>query len=140
MKKVLAIILCMTMILSFGACSSNKEKDKTQGDVEEKVLTIKEAIESVNGLKMKLDDNKLTYTPRFETMEDDYASIEVFYDDGETFEKIDELHNKLGFSGALIKKMENTRGMDGQKIEENENYRITWSFANPYLCIIYEMK
>lgn len=115
MKKLVAVLLCMTIILTFGACSS-KEKVEDKPKVEEKVLTIEEAINSIDGL-----------TDEFDTVESDYAMLN-FTDtylgglNSVTSEKLNEFHKLLGFSDALLVKLENTEGTD-----ENKNYRVTWT-------------
>jgi len=127
MKKVLAIILCMTMILSLGACSSSKQSTDEPEKTEEKVLTIEEAIDSVEGLRTLSYSDGYVFT----SVESDYATLRgvlgssVWYDDG--VYKIKELHEKLGFSGALMDKIESTRNSEETHIEENENYKVTWS-------------
>ena len=108
-------------------------------------MSIEEAIDSVEGLR-NMGDNigKYNYTPYFETIEKDYASLEINTNIGgwndDTISKLNELHKNLGFSGALVEKFEGTSRNDGNQIEENENYKVTWSYDNPYFRIIYEMK
>lgn len=143
MKKILALLLCLSMVLSFAACSSNTEINESE--TETKVMTIEEAIDSVDGLSYinngKPEPYRIKY---FETIEDDYASLEINTNSGgwndDTISKLNELNKNLGFSGALVEKFEGTSRKDGKQTEENENYKVTWSYDNPYFRVIYEMK
>ena len=140
MKKFVSVLLCVTMILSFVACSSTKETEEKHEVVEEKVMTIEEAIDSVDTLR-ELKHGSISL---FETIADDYATFEVNGNadvwNSDTQEKLNQLHSKLGFTGALLDKMSKTRGTDGIRIEEKDNYKVTWSYNYPYLNITYEMK
>lgn len=143
MKKILALLLCLLMVLSFAACSSNTEINESE--TETKVMTIKEAIDSVDGLSYINNGEPEPYRIKyFETIEDDYASLEINTNGGgwndDTISKLNELNKNLGFSGALVEKFEGTSRKDGKQTEENENYKVTWSYDNPYFRVIYEMK
>lgn len=143
MKKFVSVLLCVTMILSFVACSSTKETEEKHEVVEEKVMTIEEMIDSIDGLReLGYDSLGGSHVEYFETIEKDYAVIDMDANtaDGENWSLIDQLHNKLGFTSALMEKISETRPIDGVQTEENENYKISWSYSNPRLKIIYEMK
>lgn len=143
MKKILALLLCLSMVLSFAACSSG---NNSQSSEDEKVMSIEEVIDSVDGLRNMGENMGMynKYTPYFKTIEKDYASLEIITNTGgwndDTISKLNELHKNLGFSGALVEKFERTSRNDGKQTEENENYKVTWSYDNPYFRVIYEMK
>lgn len=142
MKKLLAILLCMTLVLSFGACSSNDVATDETEVVEEKVVTITEAIASVEGLRNI--QHRWKDANIWESVNDDYATLNIDTEDGvwntDTTDKLNQLHSKLGFSGALLEKIKKTRGLDGTQTEENDNYKVTWSVTSPELNVTYEMK
>ncbi|MBQ4629555.1 MAG: hypothetical protein IJB70_01000 [Clostridia bacterium] len=149
MKKLLTILLCMTLVLSFVACSSNdstEDKVEVTEDkvevVEEKVMTILEAINSVEGLRNT--EHERTYVNIWHLANDDYANLEINTEDDvwnyDTCDKLNQLHSKLGFSGALLEKMKDTRSLDGTLTDENENYKVTWKLNDLKLLVIYEMK
>ena len=142
MRKILALLLCLLMVLSFAACSSNDEVSKSTAET--KIMTIEEAIDSVEGLgTMRYKSGPIGH-PYFETIEKDYAVLDFFTYDGwndEFITKLDELNKNLGFSGALVEKFADTSVNDGKQTEENENYKITWSYDKlDKLKVIYEMK
>ncbi|MBP5661985.1 MAG: hypothetical protein J6X30_02385 [Clostridia bacterium] len=54
---------------------------------------------------------------------------------------ISEVNKTLGFSESLLKKMRNTTALQGRQTEENETYRVTWTYhPDNGLEVLYEMK
>ena len=132
MRKLASVILCIVFILLFGACSSNTSTSHTiEVQPKEKTMTISEAIKAAEAYHV------------FDSTSGDYATAQIhsgYSDTAEKLDKIDRLNRQLGFTGGLKSRMDNTRPLDGTQTEENENYKVTWSFDHPYFNITYEMK
>ena len=48
--------------------------------------------------------------------------------DNSAYYEIQTINTELGFSGALFEKMGETRALDGRQTEENDKYRVSWSY------------
>jgi len=61
--------------------------------------------------------------------------------DHEALLEIEAIHKKLGFSESLEKKMTSTRALDGKQTDENDKYKVSWSYhPNKGLEVLYEIK
>ncbi len=89
-----------------------------------------------NGEWIKLDTNPMD-------TEDDESD---YYTDYYTFgkpcnEKIKEINIDLGFSTSLYEKMNSTSALQGVQSEENDNYKVTWTYHPDHgLEVMYEIK
>ena len=132
MKKILTImLLCITIFLCFGACSSKNAFENQQSESEETVISIYDVV-------CELDAHDI-----FDDCQDEYAvgNINVEYSNFlKKMDIIDELNQKWGFTGGLVNRMKQTRGIDGVQEEENEDFKVTWSYTKPRLSITYERK
>lgn len=68
------------------------------------------------------------------------------YDIDDSFERdawnaIEDTNAELGFSEALFSKMGETRSMDGRQSDENDKYKVTWTYhPDKGLEVMYEKK
>ena len=54
---------------------------------------------------------------------------------------VEEINIELGFSESVFKKMGETRSLDGRQEEENDKYKVSWTYhPNDGLEVMYENK
>lgn len=59
----------------------------------------------------------------------------------EALDMVEEVNGKLGFSSALLEKMNHTNSMQGMLSQQNENYEVNWSYhPDKGLQVIYELR
>lgn len=63
------------------------------------------------------------------------------YYDSEPIEAVEEINLKLGFSSSVFEKMKQTRSLDGRITEENDKFRVSWTYhPDDGLEVMYEKK
>ncbi|MBQ4528357.1 MAG: zinc ribbon domain-containing protein [Clostridia bacterium] len=63
------------------------------------------------------------------------------YYDSEAVSAVPEINEKLGFSESVYQKMLQTRSLDGRVSDENENFRVSWTYhPDSGLEVMYEKK
>ena len=79
-----------------------------------------------DGSYMKLDTNPYDIDDSFNS---------------DAWNKIEEVNTALGFSEALMGKMGETRSMDGRQSDENNKFKVTWTYhPDKGLEVMYEKK
>lgn len=79
-----------------------------------------------DGSYMKLDTNPYDIDDSFNS---------------EAWDKIEEVNTALGFSEALMGKMGETRSMDGRQSDENDKFKVSWTYhPDKGLEVMYEKK
>lgn len=54
---------------------------------------------------------------------------------------VERINTELGFSDSVYKKMTETRSLDGRLTEENDNYKVSWTYhPDSGLEVLYEIK
>lgn len=91
-----------------------------------------------DGSYLKLDTNP--YDKDVDDM--DYVQLSTFYDiQSDTLEGIKYVNKELGFSDAVWQKMMQTTSLMGRQSDENEKYRVSWSYHPDHgLEVMYEKK
>ena len=122
------VVLVGVLIFVFGSGSKtdfNKMYSEIAG---ESWCTI-----ALDGSYIKFDTN-----PRDKDL-DDFTSIDYATLMDATY-KIEEVNEELGFSSALIEKMNTTNALQGRQTESNEKYTVTWSYhPDNGLEVMYEV-
>lgn len=63
------------------------------------------------------------------------------YFEADAWDAIEEVNTELGFSEALMTKMGETRSVDGRQEDENDKFRVSWTYhPDNGLEVIYEKK
>ena len=86
---------------------------------------------SSDGSYMKIDTNPDNVDYYY--LDDDMAD--------DAWDAVEDINEKLGFSSSVYDDMRNTSYNDGKQIEENEDYKVTWTYhPNKGLEVKYEIK
>ena len=131
MKKIIVLFLVVTMCLSLAACGTKSEFKKVYN----------KAFDIVGMSRGKVDegyfilDTNLLNSDNYPS--DPYDKQKV----SDTLMAIQYTNEALGFSPSLYSEMINTTKEMGTQSEENDKYKVTWSF-DPHdgLEVTYEIK
>ena len=152
-KTILALIFTFCVSAAFSACSSASQ-DSSNGTTVETTVEQKEAPtekvisfdEARNNCMEKYKDTDYYYVFKnsFE-ISPDSSSPTMSYKgskyDSSSVNSVDYMNQELGFSYALFKKMKMTRAIDGTQTDENEHFKVTWTYhPKNGLNVIYEKK
>ncbi len=114
MKKILAVLLALTMILAFASCGGNNNANSENGTSSAETVTSQTALEVMNKLwaSYTKEDKIITYTevieeegqePKEETYE-----VPIYLEPGEySVEDAEALDGALGFPAASVSKIKN---------------------------------
>lgn len=127
---IAAVVVVVLAIVIFGS-GSGKDFNDMYGDISgETWCTI-----ASDGSYMKLDTN-----PRDKDSDDltwsDYESYVIPANDA-----IERINKELGFSDALMEKMNSTTWSQGKQTDSNDKYTVTWTYhPDKGLEVMYEIK
>jgi len=121
MKKLSALLMFAIVIMLSG-CGGNENFKDLFPDLNDKAY----ADIAEDGSYMKIDTNPNKIKGAM---------------DPEAVTEIEVIHEKLGFPKSLEQKMRSTRALDGKQTDENDNYKVNWSYhPNRGLEVLYELK
>lgn len=87
-----------------------------------------------DGSYIELDSNPYDYD------NDSYLYIVSDYT-SEVVDAVEQINSDLGFTQALSQKMKETNALQGKQFEENDKYKVTWTYhPDKGLNVIYEKK
>lgn len=87
-----------------------------------------------DGSYIELDSNPYDYD------NDSYLYIVSDYT-SEVVDAVEQINSDLGFTQALSQKMNETNALQGKQFEENDKYKVTWTYhPDKGLNVIYEKK
>ncbi len=153
-KRIFATLLVFCFSIAFSACSNAGQETATdttaiETTVEitepptEKVISFDEARDNCMekykdtdyyyAIKNSFEISSESSSPTMYYRGNKYASSSVVV--------VDYMNQELGFSDALFEKMKMTRAIDGAQTDENEHFKVTWTYhPDEGLNVIYEKK
>lgn len=82
----------------------------------------------------------ITEDGTFMEIDTNYLDLDDYYDK-DAYDAIKDINKKLEFSESVIKKMGNTRSLDGRQSDETKKYIVSWTYhPNNGLEVYYEIK
>lgn len=123
---VLCCFVCLLLFLVAGCNSANGAFNKAQIIIEESELSSLYYEFASDGSYIRIDTNPLDF-------KDHYNS--------DALQLVKDVNNALGFSESLYEKMILTRALDGMQSDENENFKVSWTYhPDQGLNVFYEKK
>lgn len=125
---ICVVVLAFLLVAVVIGCGQKKNFVDMYGDLAENSwCTI-----ASDGSYMMLDTNPYDY--------DDDDFIYYYSDYFAAIEAIERINIELGFTEALMKKMDNTTWAQGLRTESNKNYTVSWTYhPDKGLEVIYEL-
>ncbi|MBE7031958.1 MAG: hypothetical protein E7401_03230 [Ruminococcaceae bacterium] len=152
MKKYLLLTLLVTCVFLISACNSSEKVDVlteqvnavNEIDFAECIEETKKELISENSKNTifvkELFEGSSWNEPLF-TISDDGSCLIACTSGSIGIDGIFKMNLKLGFSEALKNKMSTTRAIDGTQNDENDKFKVSWTYhPDNGLQVIYEKK
>lgn len=133
-KKAIISIGIIGVLVFLSVLLSQNTKPKNFNDRYQDIADNAWCEIAADGSWMRLDTNP-------DNIDSDYAVLYYSSTAVPCFAKIEQVNTDLGFSSALIERMNSTTALQGRQTEENDNYRVSWTYhPDKGLDVLYEIK